>query len=143
MGFTTSQWISSLVLVASIIFYFGANTGIKQNAFLYVFGVALTVLVVGKVFIINKDFLFMNERGFEYEPHYDNWQKRRDAENEAWFFVYCIFFISFYQYFLVHICLDLNSLKRSLFIQISSKDHTVKLRFAKILTYKYLFSKNC
>lgn len=48
MGFTTSQWISSLVLVASIIFYFAANTGIKQNAFLYVFGVALTVLVVGK-----------------------------------------------------------------------------------------------
>lgn len=47
MGFTTSQWVSSIVLIASIIFYFGANTGIKQNAFLYVFGVALTVLVVG------------------------------------------------------------------------------------------------
>jgi hypothetical protein len=83
MGFTTSQWITSVVLIASLIFYFGANSGIKQNAFLYVFGVALTVLVVGKVFIINKDFLFMNERSFEYEPHYDNWQKRRDAEMEA------------------------------------------------------------
>lgn len=26
----------------------------------------------------------MNERGFEYEPHYENWQKRRDAETQAW-----------------------------------------------------------
>lgn len=29
----------------------------------------------------------MNERGFEYEPHYENWQKRRDAEMEAWTFL--------------------------------------------------------
>lgn len=48
MGFTTSQWISSIVLVASIIFYFAARTGQQQNAFLYVFGVALVVLIVGK-----------------------------------------------------------------------------------------------
>jgi hypothetical protein len=54
MGFTTSQWITTIVLVASIIFYYGANSGIKQNAFLYVFGVALTVLVVGKFFLNNR-----------------------------------------------------------------------------------------
>jgi len=48
MSFTTSQWISSIVLVASIVFYFAARTGQQQNAFLYVFGVALVVLIVGK-----------------------------------------------------------------------------------------------
>jgi hypothetical protein len=48
MAFTTSQWLSSIVIVASIIFYFAANTGLKQNAFIYVFGIALTVLIVGK-----------------------------------------------------------------------------------------------
>jgi hypothetical protein len=79
MSFTTSQWISSLVIVASIIFYFAANTGYKQNAFLYVFGIALTVLIVGKLLFKCLDLLFMNERTFEYEPHYENWQKRRDA----------------------------------------------------------------
>ena len=47
MSFTTSQWISSIVIIASIIFYFAANNGLKQNAFLYVFGIALTVLIVG------------------------------------------------------------------------------------------------
>jgi len=51
MGFTTSQWISTVVLVASIIFYFAARTGSQQNAFLYVFGVALLVLVVGNFII--------------------------------------------------------------------------------------------
>jgi hypothetical protein len=80
MAFTTSQWISTIVLVASIIFYYAATTGLKQNAFLYVFSIALLVLVVG-MFCLNLDLLFMNERGFEYEPHYENWQKRRDAES--------------------------------------------------------------
>ena len=78
MAFTTSQWISSIVIVVSIVFYFAARTGLQQNAFLYVFGVALIVLVVGIYFVI-VDILFMNQRGFEYEPHYENWQKRRDA----------------------------------------------------------------
>ena len=62
MAFTTSQWISSMVLVASIIFYFAARTGLQQNAFLYVFGVALLVLVVGKFFTYFKIyFSWMNE----------------------------------------------------------------------------------
>jgi hypothetical protein len=51
MGFTTSQWISSIVIVASIIFYFAARTGLQQNAFLYVFGVALVVLIVGIILL--------------------------------------------------------------------------------------------
>ena len=46
MGFTTSQWIASVSLVVSIVFYFAATSGLKQNAFLFFFGVALTVLVV-------------------------------------------------------------------------------------------------
>lgn len=54
MGFTTSQWISSIVVVASIIFYFAARTGLQQNAFLYVFGVALVVLIVGMIFCLLK-----------------------------------------------------------------------------------------
>ncbi len=80
MGFTYSQWITSIVIVTSIIFYFAANTGSKQNAFIYVFGIALTVLIVGKYLFKCLDILFMNERTFEYEPNYENWQKRRDAE---------------------------------------------------------------
>lgn len=58
-----------MVLVASIIFYFAATNTLKQNAFLYVFTIALIVLIVGKNSLI-LDMLFMNERGFEYEPHY-------------------------------------------------------------------------
>lgn len=38
----------------------------------------------------------MNERAFEYEPHYDNWQKRRDAENEAWSSVLIVAYFLFY-----------------------------------------------
>lgn len=52
MGYTTSQWISTTVIIISIIFYFAANNTLKQNAFLYVFGIALTVLVVGIDFVI-------------------------------------------------------------------------------------------
>ncbi len=64
MGFTTSQWISSIAVVVSIIFYFAARTGLQQNAFLYLFGISLLVLVVGKIFFFILDLLFMNERAF-------------------------------------------------------------------------------
>ena len=57
MAFTTSQYITSIVIVASIIFYFAANTGLKQNAFLYVFGIALTVLIVGNSIFYHLRFL--------------------------------------------------------------------------------------
>lgn len=69
MGYSTSQWITTTVLIASIILYFAANNTLKQNAFLYVFTIALIVLIVGKD-LFYLDMLFMNERGFEYEPHY-------------------------------------------------------------------------
>jgi hypothetical protein len=48
MGFSTSQWAAVIAIIVSIVFYFAANSGLKQNAFLYVFGIALTVLIVGK-----------------------------------------------------------------------------------------------
>jgi hypothetical protein len=54
MAFTTSQWISSIAVVVSIIFYFAARTGSQQNAFLYVFGVALVVLIVGNFFVLSR-----------------------------------------------------------------------------------------
>jgi inner membrane protein involved in colicin E2 resistance len=56
MGFTTSQWIASVSLVVSIVFYFAATSGLKQNAFLFFFGVALTVLVVGMMFHLFQTF---------------------------------------------------------------------------------------
>ena len=64
MGFSTSQWAAVIAIIVSIVFYFAANSGLKQNAFLYVFGIALTVLIVGKQIFYNSDLLFMNERGF-------------------------------------------------------------------------------
>lgn len=50
-GLTTSQSIAVIILVCTIVFYFAANTGIKQNAFLYIFIITLTVLIVGIKFI--------------------------------------------------------------------------------------------
>lgn len=82
MAYSSSQSITVVVLIASIIFYFAATSALKQNAFLYVFAIALTILIVGNSYF-NVDVLFMNPRGFEYEPHYENWQKRRDEEMEA------------------------------------------------------------
>lgn len=57
MGFSTSQWISVVAIVVSIVFYFAANSGLKQNAFLYVFGIALTVLIVGTFILIIRSFV--------------------------------------------------------------------------------------
>lgn len=51
-GLSYSQSITAYVMLASIIMYFGANTGLKQNAFIFVFAVALTIMIVGTVFII-------------------------------------------------------------------------------------------
>ncbi len=46
-GLTTSQAFTSIVILASIVLYFAANTGIQQNAFIYIFSIAVTCLVVG------------------------------------------------------------------------------------------------
>lgn len=48
LGLTTSQSVSVVFIVASIVLYFAANSGIMQNAFIYVFSIALVVLIVGK-----------------------------------------------------------------------------------------------
>ena len=50
-GMTTSQSVASIVLLVSIVFYFAANTGLKQNAFIYIFAIALTMLIVGRDFL--------------------------------------------------------------------------------------------
>ena len=75
-GLSTSQSTAVIVMLASVVMYFAANNGLKQNAFLFVFTVALTILVVGR-WCSKLDLLFMNERTFEYEPHYENWSKRQ------------------------------------------------------------------
>ena len=31
--------------------------------------------------VVSIDVMFMNDRAFEYEPHYENWMKRREKEN--------------------------------------------------------------
>ncbi len=78
-GLTTSQSIAAISILVTIVFYFAANSGLKQNAWIFLFAVAVTVLVVGKS-LNNADFLFMDEKTFEYEPHYENWQKKQEAE---------------------------------------------------------------
>lgn len=47
-GLSTSQSTAVIVMLASVVMYFAANNGLKQNAFLFVFTVALTILVVGR-----------------------------------------------------------------------------------------------
>ena len=46
-GYSTSQSFLVISMLVSIVLYFGANSGLKQNAFIYFFGIALTLLVVG------------------------------------------------------------------------------------------------
>lgn len=46
-GLSSSQTVSSVIILVSIVFYFAANNGLKQNVFLYFFAIALTMLIVG------------------------------------------------------------------------------------------------
>ena len=68
-GLTTSQTIAFIIILVTIVLYFAANTGSKQCAWIFFFSIAVTILVVGK-YILMVDFLFMNDKAFEYEPHY-------------------------------------------------------------------------
>ena len=49
-GLTTSQSVASITILASIIFYFAATNGLKQNAFIYIFSIAVTMLIVGNYY---------------------------------------------------------------------------------------------
>jgi hypothetical protein len=46
-GFSTSQSIEIVVLVSTVVLYFCGLTYTQQNAWLFVFSVALTCLIVG------------------------------------------------------------------------------------------------
>lgn len=46
-GFSSSQKIEIVVIVASLILYFCGITHAQQNAWIYVFSIALLCLVVG------------------------------------------------------------------------------------------------
>lgn len=46
-GLTTSQSIASVLLLVFIVMYFAATNGLKQNAFIYLFGITAIVLIVG------------------------------------------------------------------------------------------------
>lgn len=46
-GLSTSKSVAAITMLVSIVLYFGANSGLKQNAFIFVFAVALTILIVG------------------------------------------------------------------------------------------------
>lgn len=48
-GFTTSQKIEIVVIVASLIMYFCGLTFAQQNAWSYIFSIALLMLVVGTI----------------------------------------------------------------------------------------------
>jgi ABC-type nickel/cobalt efflux system permease component RcnA len=69
-GLTTSQSIASVLILVFIIFYFAANSGIQQNAFIYLLATTIIVLIVGTYFIYDLDCLFMNDKAFDYEPQY-------------------------------------------------------------------------
>lgn len=75
-GMTTSQAIAAITILVSIVLYFAANTGSQQNAFIFLLAIALLMLIVGTPFSYT-DVMFMNNKSFEYEPHYENWQKNQ------------------------------------------------------------------
>ncbi len=75
-GFTTSQSIEIVVLIVSIIMYYAVNYYSQQNAWSFVFAVALLCLIVGNSDVII-DMLFMKDTTFDYEPHYENWQRKQ------------------------------------------------------------------
>jgi hypothetical protein len=51
-GYTASQKIEIVVLVASVVLYFCGLTYSQQNVWLFVFAVALTCLIVGTLLAI-------------------------------------------------------------------------------------------
>ena len=75
-GFTTSQSIEIVVLIVSIIMYYCVNYYSQQNAWSFVFAVALLCLIVG-IYDVMIDMLFMKDSTFDYEPHYENWQRKQ------------------------------------------------------------------
>jgi hypothetical protein len=68
-GLTTSQSVSSVLILTFIICYFAANSASVQNVFIYLLGITIVVLIVGKI-LWYLDCLFMDDRTFEYEPQY-------------------------------------------------------------------------
>lgn len=79
LGMTSSQSIAMVVLVASIILYFCQLTNWQQNVWSFFFAVALLCLIVGKGCDYS-DMLFMKDTTFDYEPHYENWQRKQEAD---------------------------------------------------------------
>ena len=50
-GLSCSQSTAAIVMLASIVLYFAANTTLKQNAFIFLFAVTLTIIIVGTVLL--------------------------------------------------------------------------------------------
>jgi len=46
-GYTTSQWVEIVVLVISVVMYYAQLTVWQQDAWIYIFSIALTCLIVG------------------------------------------------------------------------------------------------
>ncbi len=66
-------------MIASIILYFCVTTYAQQNIWSFFFAVALICFIVGKIHSY-VDMLFMKDTTFDYEPHYENWQKKQEAD---------------------------------------------------------------
>lgn len=77
--YSLSQKIEVIVMIASIILYFCGLTYSQQNVWSFFFSVALICFIVGKIdnYV---DMLFMKDTTFEYEPHYENWQKKQEVD---------------------------------------------------------------
>jgi hypothetical protein len=78
-GYSMSQKIEIIVMIASIILYFAVTTYAQQNIWSFFFAVALICFIVGRNHNY-VDMLFMKDTTFEYEPHYENWQKKQEAD---------------------------------------------------------------
>lgn len=57
-GMSTSQSIAVVLIVVFIVFYFAANTGLMQNAFIFLFAIAGIVLIVGNYFLLFRLFIY-------------------------------------------------------------------------------------
>lgn len=49
-GISTSQSIASVLILVFIVMYFAANSSLFQNAFIFLFAVTATVLIVGTLY---------------------------------------------------------------------------------------------
>lgn len=77
--FSFSQWVESILAAVSLILYFATGDQVIGVAFLMILIVSITILVVGKP-NANSDLMFMDDKAFFYEQHYENWRAKNEGD---------------------------------------------------------------